>query len=963
MKFKFFVFSFILSIFALPAFAYAAYLASDLLGQLDDNDQPLYTKNGANNGPNNIGMSFPDGIVIDTVTHRLFVSEANNNRVVVYNLDSSNNLIDRLPDNVLGQPDFFTGAATVTAGGMNAPEGLAYDSIRNYLFVTDYNNNRVLVYDVASITDGENAINVLGQPDFNTNTAVTTQSGMIFPFRLAYDSVNTRLFVAENVNDRVLVYDVASITDGENAINVLGQPDFTSSANATTQSGLNFPAGLAYDSVNTRLFVLDNLNNRVLVFDVSSITDGENAINVLGQAFFNTSVAATTQSGLSGPTGMVYDSVNQRLFVSGRTNHRVTVFDVTAITDGENAINVLGQTNFTNNAAVTTQSGFFRPRDMAYDSGNQRLYVPEEGNNRVMIFDVASIVNGEGAVDLLGQLDASDQPVYTRLSANGGPNNIGFSTPKGVGLDSIHHRLFVADTVNNRILVYNLDSDNNLVDKVADNVLGQPDFNTNTAATTQGGMSTPLGLLYDSENNRLFVRDSANKRVLVYDVSIITNGMDASYVLGQTLFTTSATATTQNGMSTEGVGLDYDYTNNRLFIPDRGNNRVLVFDLSGGITNGMNASYVLGQAHFNSGGTASTQSGMNQPDGVAYDSIRDLLFVAEVTNDRVTVWDVDPDTIANGSNAVNVLGQVNFTNNGTATTQNGMSAPDVPVYDSVNKRLFVGDFTNRRVMIFDVASIVDGENAVAILGKDDYTSSTSLTTQSGLASNQGLTYDSGGNRLYLSDTNNNRIMIYDFVNLQSSTLSTANANRNYSETIPTDSSQGSVSLTLTSGTLPPGLSLSGSSIVGEPTTLGTYNFSLTATDDNGAIGTFTSQPQSYTITVEKAPSISGSRPSSSKVTTTPTSSTPIPTHTTTPQFTTSSSARTLKIKDIGEDVRELQKYLNTHGFPLAAIGLGSTGNETTKFGLLTHSAVIKLQIANKLTPDGIVGPMTRAVMK
>lgn len=34
---------------------------------------------------------------------------------------------------------------------------------RNYLFVSDYARNRVMVYDVNSIIDNENAIYVLGQ--------------------------------------------------------------------------------------------------------------------------------------------------------------------------------------------------------------------------------------------------------------------------------------------------------------------------------------------------------------------------------------------------------------------------------------------------------------------------------------------------------------------------------------------------------------------------------------------------------------------------------------------------------------------------------------------------------------------------------------------------------------------------------------------------------------------------------
>jgi len=65
--------------------------------------------------------------------------------------------------------------------------------------------------------------------------------------------------------------------------------------------------------------------------------------------------------------------------------------------------------------------------------------------------------------------------------------------------------------------------------------------------------------------------------------------------------------------------------------------------------------------------------------------------------------------------------------------------------------------------------------------------------------------------------------------------------------------------------------------------------------------------------------------------------------------------RLLKLNMIGDDVKELQSYLNNHGYPISLTGLGSKGYETTKFGPLTKKAVILFQIANGLTPDGIVG--------
>jgi hypothetical protein len=64
----------------------------------------------------------------------------------------------------------------------------------------------------------------------------------------------------------------------------------------------------------------------------------------------------------------------------------------------------------------------------------------------------------------------------------------------------------------------------------------------------------------------------------------------------------------------------------------------------------------------------------------------------------------------------------------------------------------------------------------------------------------------------------------------------------------------------------------------------------------------------------------------------------------------------LKLGSIGDEVKQLQIFLNTHGFPLSQIGNGSLGHETNYFGQKTKDALIKFQEANLkdiLTPQNI----------
>lgn len=236
---------------------------------------------------------------IDTIHHRLFIADTNNNRVFVFNLNSDNVLVDYVPDYVLGQPDFISTDPGTTQSSLNGPTGIAYDPINEKLFVADTNNNRIMVFDVSSITNGENAVNVLGQDDFFSSDPGTDQDSLDDPYSLVYDPVSQVLFVADTNNNRVVTFNLGVITNGESAVNVLGQPDFFTSDSGSAKSEMNSPGGVAYDAGSSKLFVSDINNKRALVFKISSISNGAKADEIIsGNNFLSLSplVAKRMQS-------------------------------------------------------------------------------------------------------------------------------------------------------------------------------------------------------------------------------------------------------------------------------------------------------------------------------------------------------------------------------------------------------------------------------------------------------------------------------------------------------------------------------------------------------------------------------------------------------------------------------------------------------------------------------------------
>ncbi|MFH1246151.1 MAG: peptidoglycan-binding domain-containing protein, partial [Candidatus Liptonbacteria bacterium] len=73
-------------------------------------------------------------------------------------------------------------------------------------------------------------------------------------------------------------------------------------------------------------------------------------------------------------------------------------------------------------------------------------------------------------------------------------------------------------------------------------------------------------------------------------------------------------------------------------------------------------------------------------------------------------------------------------------------------------------------------------------------------------------------------------------------------------------------------------------------------------------------------------------------------------------------SRNLTSGSLGDDVKQLQQFLNAHSVVLASIGPGSPGNETTKFGALTKAALKMFQKSNNLTETGMFDESTRTLV-
>ena len=228
---------------------------------------------------------------------------------------------------------------------------------------------------------------------------------------------------------------------------------------------------------------------------------------------------------------LIYTSVNQSLnspaapvvAPPGPNFVRCPVCLGTALTPMNTLI--LGTPDYTNYGI--TASAFRDPTAIATDG--KILVVADSDNNRILIWKSIPTQNGQPADIVLGQKDFTTVKVPTVDAQS-------FRAPQGVWIQGT--RLFVADTGNNRVMVWNnIPTSNNVA---ADYVLGVPNFTTapqpdltkNTVPAAANNMASPVSVT--SDGTRLFVTDLGNNRVLIWNTIPTTTQSPADIAIGQT---------------------------------------------------------------------------------------------------------------------------------------------------------------------------------------------------------------------------------------------------------------------------------------------------------------------------------------------------------------------------------------------------------------------------------------------
>jgi DNA-binding beta-propeller fold protein YncE len=514
------------------------------------------------------------GVATDRSGH-LYVLDSENDRVQVFDA-ADGHFIATFGDHTIF--DLMSGDPAAGAG--ISASGIAVDQRPGgppVVFVVDQGLDRIARFTLDPAT-----LLPQGAPAF-------AAPGLDFPQGLTLDPAGTRLYIADNRHDRVLVLDPQSFA-------VLGQVGSTGSG----PGQLDAPYDVAVDAQpQPRLYVGDNLNNRVDVFDATTlgyvgifgglgrtpgrfsivrsvgaladdprggvlVADSANnriqSLDAAGNVLAAWGIAGRSPGYVSRPRGVAFAADGGTIAVADTFDHRIERFDPDGTFGGELGL-ISPYNGYATDGSAAGQ--FSLPSGVAFDAagntvtsdlGNDRVVVQDPGGAVLRTFPVTnprSIAAGPGGSVLVASEEANGHVLQLGTDGSIATLQSGLENPKGVAWDGTTY--YAADSTH--------------VFKAGAQIPPPP--------ASGGAWDHPSALAVDVASGTLYV---AELRPGTPDGARVLRGTPAGATY---TWDTIATEGAGTGQVNEPNGLALSPDGGTLLVADSSNNRVLRFDAPG----------------------------------------------------------------------------------------------------------------------------------------------------------------------------------------------------------------------------------------------------------------------------------------------------------------------------------------------------------------------------------------------
>ncbi len=295
-------------------------------------------------------------------------------------------------------------------------------------------------------------------------------------------------------------------------------------------------------------------------------------------------------------------------------------------------------------------------------------------------------------------------PVYLNKFGSAGSGNGLFSTPTDIVFNADGSKMYVADTNNHRIQIFNT-SDNSYVGQFG------------SSGSGDGQFSGPSGLAFSKDYSKLYVADMTGRRIQIFNTS--DNSFAGKF----------GTYGSGNGQFNYPKALAVSADGTKLYVLDYGDNRVQIFNTS-------DNSYA---GQFGSNGSGDGQ--FDAPVGIVASPDGSKLYIQDFGNHRVQIFNTSDNSFAG-----------KFGSHGSGDGQFGGTTYDITISPDGTK-LYVADSGSNQVQIFNTS-----DNSFA--GKFG----TGGSGNGQMNFPIGVAVSPDGSRVYVADQNNNRIDIFKYPN-------------------------------------------------------------------------------------------------------------------------------------------------------------------------------------------------------
>jgi len=415
------------------------------------------------------------------------------------------------------------------------------------------------------------------------------------------------------------------------------------------------------------------------------------------------------------------------IFIADTDNHRIRKVDSTG---DINTIAGIGTAGYSGDGGPATSAEIDRPRGV-YLKSTGELIIADTINRCLRQVDLADVISTHGATPAAANEPGLDRPAQIAMYYD---------------VSEEKHYLFIADKNNDRIR--RLDTSINWITTVAGT--GTRGFSGDGGPATSAELNDPEGVFVDSSGN-IYIADTDNHCIRKVDAST-QNINTVAGIGGSSGFEGDGGPATEAKLKNpRGVFVD---ASGNIFIADTENHCIRKVDAASQFIN--TVAGIGGSAGF-TGGPA-TNAKMNKPQGVFVDASGDI-YIADTNNHRIRKVDAATQMIS----TVAGTGSGGFSGDGELATGAELENPR-GVYVDSNGNIFIADTKNHRIR---VVSAHDGKiNTIGgrptffggFNGDNQPATDAYLNDPNAVA----MAATRGGRKIYISDTENNRIRMLTF---------------------------------------------------------------------------------------------------------------------------------------------------------------------------------------------------------